>query len=844
MLIFEQNLAYFVHTHEKALANAQLLQRRNSAQGNGATSTSPVSPPPTPNRQSSFSFLPFTSRPIQPAKLTLTPHHLFYLLSRFQELGITVGPMDVRLENIHAEAPTNYVSFLNQAQRRKQHGDSGSIHSVSSIRSAMSTMTSLWSSLGLSSKSASKIEKYKAQEKLDLKYLYSAFTMIPCLKISPDHKAPLIAGYEEFPFETAVPLFVFKNVTTLEICDVDFRQLYGWDRVAETVRSLTLKRASIDDLTDLLVNVVLDDLDKRRRRSARSAASPVVPNTGFSPKQRHAELAAVEPAQSPRLRASRTESDNSPLPGSSVDSRDSLEPRRRSASPHHPSSSRHGSAPRHGGRNSTPIRRSSGSSLDSPSATPRTSSSTLLSMGSLPYTKWRFLRHLSLSDNGLAVLPASSLMPIAGSLQSLDLSHNLFTEIPDSLATLTSLRALNLSHCMIESLQSLRRSPLPAITAVNLRNNRLTSLAGVERLLSLERIDIRENRITDPTELARLTGIPYIIDIYIHRNPFTRSFANHRVTIFNLFRSTPGYVDDVFIDGHQPSYSERKSLVERAPEPVNPPIIKRYSPEPVQAPVWLPPPVQIEEMSPRMERRSSTSSQRRRRDEPGQSSSRRKKGTRRRIVDIAQAEVFTEAAKDASPSYFTGRPSIEETPILASSPPPEALETPPPLVQSSIEESALNDLSPTSEVPPALATPTILSHPTILPPIAPHQLSTSLSTPQVPQLNLDLSALSPPPNPLQHPPLLRAGSDPTFENPVHNTPLAIESDRYRQKIEALRENFGPAWLSALTDENWDVSRGPHEGTPPGAAVMTAFGPPTSLVRTASQSIVSGGRTFG
>ena len=205
------------------------------------------------------------------AKLTLTPHHLFYLLSRFQELGVSVGPMDIRLENIHTEAsPANYVSFLNQAQRSKIRGsDRDSVHSVSSIRSVMSSMSSLWTKLGLHAKSEAKLERQKAAEQDDLKYLYSAFTKVPCLRLSPDHKAPLIAGYEEFPFDSAVPLLAFKNVTYLEICHVDFRQFYGWDRMADQLRSLTLKNAHIEDPTDLLVNIVLDDMDKRRRRSAK-----------------------------------------------------------------------------------------------------------------------------------------------------------------------------------------------------------------------------------------------------------------------------------------------------------------------------------------------------------------------------------------------------------------------------------------------------------------------------------------------------------------------------------------------------------------------------------------------
>jgi len=263
--------------HEKALANA--FHQRQNSQSNTSTSVppSPITPYPPASSSliSSFSLFNFGSRNVKPAKLTLTPHHLFYLLTRFQELGVSVGPMDIRLENLSNDASANYVSFLNQSQRKMlKNSDRDSIHSVSSIRSVMSTMSSLWTKLGLSNKSEAKIEKQKLATQEDLRYLYSAFTKVPALRLSPDYRAPLIAGFEEFPFDSAVPLLAFKNVTILEISDLDFRSFYGWDRVAEQVRSLTLKRAKIEDPADLLINIVLDDMDRRRKRSAKGSQSP------------------------------------------------------------------------------------------------------------------------------------------------------------------------------------------------------------------------------------------------------------------------------------------------------------------------------------------------------------------------------------------------------------------------------------------------------------------------------------------------------------------------------------------------------------------------------------------
>lgn len=540
-----QNLAYFVRTHERALANALQLQRQGPKNGQqsqtsgSAASTSSNASSSTSSTLASALSLPYlglSSAHIKPAKLTLTPHHLFYLLSRYEELGVTVGPMNVRLENIHTDAaPTNYVSFLGSAPKsRGRASDADSMHSVSSVRSVMSSMSSMWSHFSLSN-SAAKIEKQQAQIREDLRYLYSAFTKIPCLRLAPDHHSRLIAGYEEFPFDTAVPLFVFKNISVLEVCDLDFRQFYGWDRLAEQLRSLTIKRGNVDDPIDLLLNIVLDDMDKRRRRSSKAPApatpaSPAGAWPSSSPSIKPMELARSMSTPNSPLVDQRRGSTGSPLEhlvrGGSSEGKKLPRVRQRSISPSRPPSSRQGSS--YGiPRSSTPkLRRSSGSSGSSTQErTPRHSASNLIAMGMLPSSKWRFLRHLSLADNSLTSLTTSSLAPIAGTLQSFDLSGNLFSEIPDALASLTHLRALNLANCMIESLHSLSRNPLPAITTLNLRSNRLVSLAGIERLYSLERLDIRANRLMDPTELARLTGIPDIIDLYVAKNPFVKTHS-------------------------------------------------------------------------------------------------------------------------------------------------------------------------------------------------------------------------------------------------------------------------------------------------------------------------------
>ena len=560
-----QNLAQFIRTHEKALANALQLRRpspKNWHKGSHAKEPSPTQiddhhePGPTSSTPSAFAAtlslgtLNFASQNIKPATLTMTPHHLYYLLDRFEELGISVGPMNIRLE----ASPAKYVSFLSQPQRSQGWSDHDSVHSVSSVRSVISGISSLWSGFGLGySSNTAKTEKAKVQLLGDVKYLYSAFTKIPSLRLSPDVKARLIGGYEEFPFDTAVPLLAFKNVSALEICDLDFRQFYGWDKMAEQLRSLTVKRSNVEDPIDLFVNVVLDDMDKRRRRSSKVQSSTILPWPS-SPSMRLSDMGHVKSAPSSPIIDDKISHSASPRnsfrchhesEGSGTFHRSPT----KSRSPNRPNSSKQDRFHRHARPNLMRAKRSGSMSSNSSSQSigpyRSGSSSNFLAMGTLPASKWRFLRHLSLADNSLTSMASPSLAPLSNTLHSLDLSSNLFTEVPDCLVMLTALRALNLSNCMIQSLRSMMRTPLPAINAMNLRANRLTSIAGVEGLLSLERLDLRDNRLEDPTELARLTGIPNFREIWVVRNPFIKTYSNYRVVIFNLFRNTPGYLEDV-----------------------------------------------------------------------------------------------------------------------------------------------------------------------------------------------------------------------------------------------------------------------------------------------------------
>lgn len=811
-----KNLAQFVRTHEKALANA--LQSRRQPPKNGQATghsgeASPTqissyqSPAPASSTSSalaaafSLGALGFSSHNLKPAKLTLSPHHLYYLLDRFEEVGIPIGPMNVRLENIHTEAsPANYVSFLSQSQRSHGRSDRDSIHSVSSVRNVMSGMSSLWSGFGLGSSTiAAKTEKAKTQQLADLRYLYSAFTKIPCLRLSPDRKAHLIGGYEEFPFDTAVPLLAFKNVSVLEICDVDFRQFYGWDKLAEQLRSLTVKRSHLDDPTDLFINVVLDDMEKRRRRSSKAQSSPILPWPA-SPTLRFSDVGRANstppsPMVDDRFGQSASPKRNGRLQQESEVPVPRQRPRTNSGSPTRPSSSRQDGSFRHIRPNLVKVKRSgsgsSNSSTQSSGALRSGSSSNLLTLSMLPASKWRFLRHVSLADNSLTSVTALSLTPLSNTLHSLDLSSNLFTEIPDCLATLTALRALNLSNCMIESLHSLTRNPLPAITALNLRANRLVSIAGVERLLCLERLDLRDNRIQDPTELARLTGTPNIMEIWVMRNPFVKTHSNYRVSIFNLFRSTPGYTEDIMIDSSAPGYSERRQLRVRVVEPEGFSVAKELPVEPTPNP-----PVKTDGTPYTAANGEAQGLQRPSPPQTIQSelaigSGRRRKGPRRRIVDLAG---------DESPPVVQRHDSIE-VPTDAERP--------------SLTRTSTDDNSPRT-------------HPHLLQTLQMRSTALTVDTPKA----VDTYKCSP-----------TDVSDKGRSLATEIKSLNLDGEAYRQKVEALKGEVGSNWLSVLSEEGWQQHQKVRAPSPHFNHVGM-MRPVPSIFRASSQGIVSGGGTIG
>ena len=188
--------------------------------------------------------------------------------------------------------------------------------------------------------------------------------------------------------------------------------------------------------------------------------------------------------------------------------------------------------------------------------------------------KWAFLKHLYLPDNGLTFFPVETI-PYLKSITHLDLSSNLLVSIPPGLAELYHLLSLNVSDNLIDSVLGIYQN-LGQILTLNISRNRLESLCGLERLLALERVDIRHNLLEESSEVGRLAVLPNISEIFVQGNPFVDIEDGYRVTCFDFFWKEGKHI---LLDGTGPSLYERRSLVPQdEPSSTIPPFISSSAP--------------------------------------------------------------------------------------------------------------------------------------------------------------------------------------------------------------------------------------------------------------------------
>ncbi|KAF8264426.1 hypothetical protein EI94DRAFT_1738489 [Lactarius quietus] len=474
-----RTIASFIRTNESRLAEAAFQRRRRQS----------IQSPPSglslnPLQWFSSDSSSQSARP-KPLAFSIDTHHLFYILIRLEALGFHVGSLDSKAVN--PSRPLNYVDVYS--------GDTSDSISLNSIRTSLSAVSRLSLGVGLWTRP----EPPSVDQ--ELKYIFSSFTKIPALSLQAPGPKKISEIAADPPNENALPLDSFRNLQSLECTDIDPRTLLGWDRLSESLWSLTVKRSGLDDVSDLFINAVKDDATRRQ-------AIPYVDPPNLSRQssfhstrlpesvEENVEEAVVTPtSDDPPQLASPTESSVSPQ---------------------------------------------------------------------LPPSKWAFLRHLSLADNALTFIPAEFL-PHLSSLTHLDLSSNLLVSIPPGLSSLYNLVSLNLSDNMIDSVLGIYKM-LGQVLVLNLSRNRLDSLCGLERLMALERVDVRHNQLEESGEVGRLSSLPNITEVWVEGNPFTEIERDYRVKCFDFFWREG---KSIHLDGTPAGYYERKSLTSPPPEQMN-----------------------------------------------------------------------------------------------------------------------------------------------------------------------------------------------------------------------------------------------------------------------------------
>ncbi|RDB16975.1 hypothetical protein Hypma_002654 [Hypsizygus marmoreus] len=484
-----RRLASFIRANEKNLAQAGVRRRRRAQRPAPTDSVSIFNPLGWFGYDSTAQ--PTTSPP-KPVILSIDTHHLFYVLMRLEALGIDVGTLDVQVDS--PSRPMNFINIFPVT-------DKSDTLSLASFRSSLSAVS------GLSLGGGWWGRPEPASIDAELKYIYSSFTKLPALMVKAPGRKVIAELANEAPNQNALPLDAFKNLESLECVDIDPRTLLGWDRLAESLRSLKVKKSGLEDVSDIFIGAVVDDQARRegstsRKRRRRIPRGPSAAETSFF---------------------------STRLPESVPEDADAEE----------------SAATDEGNADS---QTEDGTSSPPPST-------------QLSSLKWAFLKHLSLSDNALTFFPAESI-PYLTALTHLDLSSNLLVSVPPGLGSLYNLVSLNLADNMIDSVLGIYQN-LGQVLYLNLAHNRLESICGLERLAALERVDLRGNLIEESAEIGRLAVLPNIADVWVEGNPLVELEDGYRTACFSYFWKEN---KTITLDGTPPGFYEKRSLTAPPPE--------------------------------------------------------------------------------------------------------------------------------------------------------------------------------------------------------------------------------------------------------------------------------------
>eukprot|EP00559_Dactyliosolen_fragilissimus_P007129 CAMPEP_0184860908 /NCGR_PEP_ID=MMETSP0580-20130426/5699_1 /TAXON_ID=1118495 /ORGANISM="Dactyliosolen fragilissimus" /LENGTH=1779 /DNA_ID=CAMNT_0027358181 /DNA_START=215 /DNA_END=5554 /DNA_ORIENTATION=+ len=134
-----------------------------------------------------------------------------------------------------------------------------------------------------------------------------------------------------------------------------------------------------------------------------------------------------------------------------------------------------------------------------------------------------------------------SIMSTMEELVSLDLSHNEINHLSTALHgldNLTKLININLSHNMLQSMKNTHLM-VGNIRQLNLSTNCLKDIRGLERLYSIEDLDLTYNLISSISNISGLAKLPLLMKLKVKGNPVEKDDPGKiRIHLLNLFKDS------------------------------------------------------------------------------------------------------------------------------------------------------------------------------------------------------------------------------------------------------------------------------------------------------------------
>ena len=319
---------------------------------------------------------------------------------------------------------------------------------------------------------------------------------------------------------------------------------------------------------------------------------------------------------------------------------------------------------------------------------------------------------------------------------------------------------------------------LGQVLTLNLAANRIESLCGLERLVGLERVDLRHNLVHESGEVGRLATLPNLSAIWIEGNPLVELEENYRINCFNSFRKEG---KSMTIDGAGPTFIESRSLVVlptvvpprvAASVPSPPTVAVGPSPAPASIPTAVSVPVESTQVSPK--------------------GLQPKKRKARRVVNLGGDRSEGEETIVPERKGTARKKPIKEAPAPVPTDNPTAMPTLPsrPSAEAPAGSATVSRHSRMMSMTGSSSPPS-----RVLRVRSPTSGSATMSTGTTHKARAHVASIFTAPGPNDPNGIAEDGDQPS-------SPTPDSAEAFRARIEAMRAEVGDSWLKVLTQQQF------------------------------------------